>query len=199
MLRSLFCAVLLAGWALVSGPAQAKVHQVDDGGFVIRLSATVPASPEATWQELVTPAHWWNPEHSYSGDSSNFSLEQHPGGCFCEALPDSSAELAVPLGGVEHMRVLYIEKDRQLRMAGGLGPLQSEAVVGTLTIALKPDEAGTRILWEYVVGGYMRLKPAEIAPAVDQVLGGQLARLALNLGAGIETSDPVPVDPAQGR
>ena len=63
-------------------------------------------------------------------------------------------------------------------MAGALGPLQGEAVLGVLTIKLTKTEAGTRIDWDYVVGGYVRAQPAEIAPAVDQMLGEQLGRLA---------------------
>ena len=49
---------------------------------------------------------------------------------------------------------------------------------GVLTITLTKTESGTRIEWEYVVGGYMRFPVAEIAPAVDQVIGEQLGRLA---------------------
>jgi hypothetical protein len=45
-----------------------------------------------------------------------------------------------------------------------------------------PVGGNTRILWEYVVGGYMRYKPAEIAPAVDKVLAEQLDSLAARLG-----------------
>jgi hypothetical protein len=63
-------------------------------------------------------------------------------------------------------------------MSGSLGPLQSEAANGTLTFTLVKTDTGTRIDLEYVVGGYMRFKPEEIAPAVDTVLGQQLAGLA---------------------
>src|SRR3546814_17092150 len=37
----------------------------------------------------------------------------------------------------------------------------------------------------YVVGGYMRFKTAEIAPAVDRVIGEQLAGLAKALGGAL--------------
>jgi len=64
-------------------------------------------------------------------------------------------------------------------MQGGLGPLQSEAVTGTLTVAMEPSKDGqeTKISFSYVVGGYMRYKVSEIAPAVDNVLGDQFKRL----------------------
>ena len=82
-----------------------------------------------------------------------------------------------------------------LRMVGSLGPLQSEALTGTLTITLKPGGAGkaggagTRIVMEYVVGGYMRYKVDEIAPAVDNVMSGQLAALTVALGV-TEAAEP---------
>jgi hypothetical protein len=48
-------------------------------------------------------------------------------------------------------------------------------VIGTLTVAMEPakDNAATRVSFSYVVGGYMRYKVSEIAPAVDKVLGEQ--------------------------
>ena len=85
-----------------------------------------------------------------------------------------------------HMRVVYAEPNRALRMVGGLGPLQSEAVNGTMTVTFKPvDGSGgkvTRILWEYVVGGFMRYKSDTISGAVDKVLVGQMDGLVKLLG-----------------
>jgi hypothetical protein len=80
------------------------------------------------------------------------------------------------------MHVVYADPGKVLRMSGALGPLQSEAMNGTLTVTLKPVEGGTRILFEYVVGGYMRFKTEDIAPAVDGVMAEQLNRLAALLG-----------------
>ena len=95
------------------------------------------------------------------------------------------------------MRVINAEQPRVLRMSGALGPLQSEAVQGTLTIVLKPVDGGTRIMWEYVVGGYMRLKTEQIAPLVDVVLGEQVSRLAARLGPKAAPAQPRP--PVEGR
>ncbi|MFD1958874.1 hypothetical protein ACFSHP_06870 [Novosphingobium panipatense] len=69
-------------------------------------------------------------------------------------------------------------------MMGALGPLQSEALTGTLTFQLKPDPSGTstQILLEYVVGGYARTAFNQLAPAVDGVLANQMKRLAQKLG-----------------
>ena len=73
---------------------------------------------------------------------------------------------------------LHAAPHATLRLSGALGPLQSEAVTGVLTMTLRRDGNGTRIVWEYVVGGYMRTPIAQVAPAVDQVLAEQLQRLA---------------------
>src|SRR3546814_8253213 len=78
-------------------------------------------------------------------------------------------------GSVEHMRVIQAYPERALRMQGALGPLQSEAVTGILTIAISEVEDGTRIVWEYVVGGHMRFEIPVIAKAVDGVMSQQLA------------------------
>ena len=177
----------LAALALLLGspigsPARAEVVARADNGFTVRHVAEVTAAPEDAWNALITPADWWNPEHSFSGDAKNLSITPRPGGCFCEVLPGEEGAKA-PRGGVEHMRVVFVEQNKALRMVGGLGPLQSEAVQGVMTITLKPlDGGGTRLTWEYVVAGYMRYKSEQIAPAVDKVIGEQLTRLAEKLG-----------------
>lgn len=178
MLRFAFAAL-----ALIAAPAQAEIVARSDSGFVIRHVAEVTASPEDAWKQLVAPADWWNAEHSFSGDASNLSLDPRAGGCFCEALPGEGEKGWLnPRGGVEHMRVVLVERNKALRMVGALGPLQSEALAATLTITLKPVDGGTRLTWEYVVGGFMRYKPEQIVPAVDRVIGEQISRLADKLG-----------------
>jgi uncharacterized protein YndB with AHSA1/START domain len=172
-------------------PAAAEVFQKAENGFVVRQAAEVKASPDETWAELLKPAGWWSKQHTWSGDAANLSIEARAGGCFCEVLPNKESPRASPRGSVEHMRVIYVEQARALRMAGGLGPLQSEPVTGVLTVTLKPrDGGGTRIQWEYVVGGWFRYKVDQIAPAVDGVLGEQLQWLAMKLGPETPTAPP---------
>ncbi len=175
-----FCAALTL--AALPVAARAEVSRQSDAGFVVRLGVDVKAAPDAAWRELVRPAGWWSSQHTWSGNAANLSLDPRAGGCFCEVLPATASPRAAPRGGAEHMRVIYAEEGRALRLTGGLGPLQSEAVTGVLTMTLKPQDGGTRILWEYVVGGYMRNRVAEVAPAVDGVLKEQLQWLALKLG-----------------
>ncbi|HEX7930708.1 MAG TPA: SRPBCC family protein [Sphingomicrobium sp.] len=173
----------LAAALVFSVPAAAEVVASSDAGFVIRLSTEVTAKPDDAWKELVTPADWWNKDHTFSGDAANLYIDGQATGCFCEKLPaPKDAPAGRRPGSVEHMRIVYVDPGKVLRMNGALGPLQSEALDGTLTITLKPVAGKTRILWEYVVGGYMRYKPDEIAPAVNKVLGEQLESLAAKLG-----------------
>ncbi|MBT0666889.1 SRPBCC family protein [Novosphingobium profundi] len=166
--------------------AQAKVAEVSERGFIVRHMFDVPADAQKTWDMLLEPAQWWNSAHTWSGDAANLSIDAKAGGCFCEILPNESSPRAAPRGSVEHMRVVYIERPRVLRMSGALGPLQADAVNATLTIQLKPDEGdaagSTHILLEYVVGGYMRRGAEAMAPAVDAMLGQQMEGLVAKLG-----------------
>ncbi len=89
------------------------------------------------------------------------------------------------------MRVIQAYPERALRMQGALGPLQSEPVIGILTIALSKAGKGTRIVWEYNVGGSMRYEVPVIAKAVDAVMGQQMAALGKLLGpAAMPTGKP---------
>jgi uncharacterized protein YndB with AHSA1/START domain len=175
-------AALLAAAPL---PAAAEVTASSDAGFVSHHDVLVAATPQAAWEALVRPAEWWNGEHTYSGDSANLRIDLRPGGCFCERVPESGAE-------IEHMRVIYVAPGSTLRMTGGLGPLQSEAITGVLTMTLAPEGELTRISWDYVVGGYMRMPMAELAPLVDQVIGEQLLRLAARLGTVMDPASRRP-------
>ncbi len=172
----------LAGLAFGMGliaPAQAEVAETSDNGFVIVLSVDAAASKTEVWRELVVPARWWSAQHTFSGDAANLYIDAQATGCFCEKLPKApDAPVDQRMGSVEHMHVVHADPQRGvLRMVGGLGPLQGEAVIGTLTVSLKPAAGGTRIEWEYVVGGHMRSKADTIAPLVDIVLAEQMERL----------------------
>jgi len=119
--------------------------------------------------------NWWNPDHTYSGDSKNMSLEATAGGCLCEQLPDG--------GSVEHMHVLFVDPGKTLRLSGGLGPLQEMAVNGAMTFHLEASGAVTQVTLTYVVSGYRADGMAMLAEPVDAVLAGQLTRLKAYLDA----------------
>ena len=76
------------------------------------------------------------------------------------------------------MTVVFVDRDSTLRMLGGLGPLQSMAVNGSMTFALTESDSGaTRLEYEYAVGGYSPDGLEALAEPVDRVQLGQLKRL----------------------
>jgi hypothetical protein len=167
----------------VASPAAAELVRANDDGFVSRHEIVVEANPKAVWLALISPAGWWQSEHTWSGDAANLTLTPQAGGCFCETIPEVDEPGRFTLqGSVEHMRVIHAYPEQALRMQGALGPLQSEPVIGVLTIAISKVEQGTRIVWEYNVGGPMRYEVPVIAKAVDGVMGLQVAALGKLLG-----------------
>ena len=168
----------------LAAPAAAEVVQTSADHFVTRDTVTVKAAPKAAWLALISPAEWWDDTHTWSGKAANMSIVPQGGGCFCERIPEKDSTASVGLAGsAQHMTVLMAEPMKVLRMRGGFGPLQGEPATGVLTVTLKEVPGGTRILWEYNVGGPMRYKIAEIAPAVCGVMSEQLKRLQAHLGA----------------
>jgi uncharacterized protein YndB with AHSA1/START domain len=168
--------VTAAATALCGSTASAEVKSVSPTHFESENKAVVAADPAATYAALGRIGEWWNKGHTYSGDASNLSLDLKAGGCFCERVPADG-------GTVDHMRVLQARPGSTLRLQGGLGPLQGEAVTGTLTWSLKPVSGGTEVTQTYIVSGHIRGGAEQLAPAVDRVLSEQLAGLKRRLSA----------------
>ena len=148
-------------------------------GFISEHTLIITAPRAQVFRALTDEvSRWWDPQHSYSGDAANFSIDARPGGCFCERLTD---------GGVAHMTVVFVQRDTMLRMLGGLGPLQAMAISGSMTFSLSDADAGaTRLHYRYAVGGYSSEGLQELAIPVDQVQLGQLQRLKRY----VETGNP---------
>ncbi|MEP5727381.1 MAG: SRPBCC family protein [Erythrobacter sp.] len=179
--RLMALAVIAA--ATFAAPVHAEVTKKSDRGFITRDEVVVDANLKETWLALISPARWWNAAHTWSGDAANLSLTPQGGGCFCERIPEVDEPGRFTLeGSVEHLRVVQAFPEKALRLTGGLGPLQSEPVNGVLTIVLSEVDEGTRIVWEYNVGGSMRYEIDEISKAVDGVMSQQLAGLSKLLG-----------------
>ncbi|WP_405053707.1 SRPBCC family protein [Sphingobium sp. SJ10-10] len=176
------CKIMILAWAgaAMVAPAHCAVTGSSDVGFVAENSVDVSADAATVYRLLGQPARWWNGQHSYSGDPANLSLDPVAGGCFCEKVPGKDGKA----GSVEHGRVIYAAPDKQLRLSGALGPLQAEAVTGTLTFDIAPTGKGVRVGMSYVVGGYMRMGASKIAPLVDRVLTEQLQGLKRAAEAG---------------
>ena len=111
---------------------------------------------------------WWDPEHTYSRDAKNLSIDPRPGGCFCEKLPNG--------GGVEHL-VSFTSLRGSLAALRSLGPLQGSGVAGSMTWKLTGDGDNTRLQLSYSVGGFIVGGFEKIAPAAENVLRKQLNRL----------------------
>lgn len=180
-ISSYFAGAAMIGALAVTPVAHAKIVDQSDAGFTVAHTAQVAATPADAWKMLRMPESWWSKDHSWSGDAANFWLDSQAGGCFCEKLPDTGGGV----GSVQHARVLFSKPGQMLRLSGAFGPLQSEALTGTLTIQIKETPTGSALRFDYVVGGYMRFKVADIAPAVDKVIGEQLLGLANALGGAL--------------
>jgi uncharacterized protein YndB with AHSA1/START domain len=163
---------LVAAAALVlATPAAAGVTAATPNSFVIETVVTIDAPSQQVWDTLRSPQRWWDAEHTYSGDSANLYMDAQATGCFCERTPKDK-------GSIEHAHIVYVAPGRMVRMVGSLGPLQAEAVVGTLSFKLDPQGgSATKVTMLYVVGGHMRQGGETLAPLVDKVMATQIARL----------------------
>ena len=155
----------------------AKVTLVSASGFVSEHKLDLPGvTPDVAYQALTTDIHrWWDAEHSYSGKAENFSLDARAGGCFCERLDDG--------GSVMHMQVVFARPGAHLRLVGGLGPLQQQAVSGSMEFVLTEGAQGTTLSYRYAVSGMVPGGIEGWAAPVDAVQLGQLKRLQSYLAA----------------
>ncbi len=158
-------AILLSFHAL---GARAEVKEATPDHLLIQDSRIVHVPPDKLYTALVDVGHWWNGEHTFSGDASHLSLKDEAGGCFCERWDWQS---------VEHGRVIRASPGQVLRLDTALGPLQPMAVTGVMTFALKPAPEGTTLQLEYRVNGASASGLDKLAPAVNGVLMEQLQRL----------------------
>ena len=147
----------------------AKVLHSDKGGFIIESSAQTHVSSEIAYQQFIHVERWWDPDHSWFGEASNFSLEPKAGGCFCEI--DGERQ-------VMHLQVVFVEPNKEIRLIGGLGPLQAMGLSGTMSWTFtESDQGGTEIVHRYSVNGFHPDGLGFLAPIVDKVQTAQLARL----------------------
>jgi uncharacterized protein YndB with AHSA1/START domain len=161
---------IIAALALltVSTPAAADVVSASPNGFEIRLTVPLVVKPEVAFQAFANLPAWWNPEHSYSGKAENLSLALTPGGCFCERFPDG--------GGIEHMRVTYVDPGKRILLTGSLGPLLYEATSGVMDVQLKSRAGGSELTLDYRASGFFKGGADKLAPIVDKVLADQMRR-----------------------
>jgi hypothetical protein len=152
----------------ISAPAAAEVVGASPNGFEVRQTVNLVVEPEVAFSSFGKVSAWWNGEHTYSGKSANLSLSLVPGGCFCERFPKG--------GGIEHMRVTFVDPGKRVLLTGALGPLLYEATVGVMDVQVKTVAGGSQLTLDYRAAGFANGGAEKLAPLVDKVLGDQLKR-----------------------
>jgi uncharacterized protein YndB with AHSA1/START domain len=164
---------------LCAASANAQVTASTANGFISEHDIAIAAPPQRVFDALTAEVgRWWDAAHSYSGNAANFTLDARAGGCFCERWSG---------GSIRHMTVVFVEPGHTLRLTGGLGPLQSMAVTGSMTFTLDGDGAATRLHYRYAVSGWAPDGLTPLAEPVDRVQLGQLLRMKRY----VETGSPV--------
>ena len=150
-------------------PASAEVVSASSNGFEVRETVQLVVPPDVAWSSFANVSQWWDPDHTYSGKSENLTLSLQPGGCFCERFPKG--------GGIEHMRVTYVEPGKRIVLTGALGPLLYEGTAGVMDVQAKPIAGGSQLTLDYKVAGFANGGADKLAPEVDGVLAAQMTRL----------------------
>ena len=176
-LRSLAGAAVFLSLAM-TGTVRADVIDATAGGFTLRETAQINATPDKVYTAITTPSLWWSSSHTFSGNALNLTLDAHAGGCWCETLPNG--------GSVLHLTVVMAAPGKSLRLRGALGPFQTMAVDGSMVWSLAPGSGGTQLTLTYALGGYAKDGFGEISKGADGVLAEQVQRLK----AYIETGSP---------
>ena len=159
--------IVVAGVVMAS-PASASVINAGEHGFEVQNSVNLVIPQEQAFAAFGQVGQWWNKEHTYSGDASRMSLQMRAGGCFCEPLENG--------GGLEHMRVTYLQPGARIVLTGSLGPLLYEATSGVMDVKFERIAGGSRVTMNYRAAGFANGGAAAMAPLVDQVLAEQMKR-----------------------
>lgn len=157
-----------AAAALLSSPASAELVSASGNGLHVRESVQLVVPPAKAWDAFRAIGSWWSKDHTYSGNSSNLSLALSAGGCFCEKLPDG--------GGVEHLRVTYVDPGKRIVFTGALGPVLYQAAAGVMDVQFERIAGGTKVTLDYRAAGFAEGGADKLAPAVDGVLADQMRR-----------------------
>ena len=137
-------------------PLKAELVEATDNFFHLKITAYVKANPAEAYAQFINVGQWWSSDHTWFGDAANMTIEPKAGGCFCEKSEGKE---------VMHMMVSAVFPDQEIRMLGGLGPLQMMALDGAMSWKFLPsDDGGTQIVHEYRVtgGGQKDQAPAQV-------------------------------------
>ncbi len=161
-------------FALFSLPSQAALLHANEHSFEVEIVQIISKPPQRVYQQMTKGIHqWWSASHSFFGKAENLYLIDDIPGCFCE--DDGKGNK------VRHLEVVYVEKNKLLRLLGGLGPLQSLPVNGVMEWSLEPSMSGSKLVWRYKVAGIVPGGLKGIAKSVDGVLNQQVQQLIKSL------------------
>lgn len=161
---------------LLITPASAAVLSSGDHGFEVQHSVNLVVPQSEAYASFSQIGGWWDKSHTYSGDAARLSLQLRPGGCFCETTDNG--------GGIEHLRVTYVQPGERVVMSGSLGPMLYEATAGVMDVKFERIAGGTKVTMTYRVAGFAKGGAAAMAPVVDMVLGTQMKRFRTFAAAG---------------
>ncbi|MDA0272681.1 MAG: SRPBCC domain-containing protein [Proteobacteria bacterium] len=159
---------------LLSAIALADVTSKGDRGFSLVITGVVETTPNETYDQFVRIDEWWLEGHTWYGKAENLSLEPKAGGCFCEISGDNQ---------VLHMLVTFVQPGIEIKMVGGLGPLQMMGIHGGMSWRFESIPGGTRITQTYNVTGYAPGGLTDLAEIVDSVQTSQLNALVNKLSS----------------
>lgn len=155
---------------LLAGFANAEIVESGAGGFTVRTTLQVKAAPDDVFRKFMHDiGDWWNSQHTFSGDAHNLRIEDRPGGCLCEKLPNN--------GFTRHLELITLVPGKRVVFSGAMGPLQTLSATGTLQYVFTPSEGGTKLDVIYAVAGYLEKGMNSWAIPVDMMIGEQVTRL----------------------
>ena len=88
------------------------------------------------------------------------------------------------------MEVVYAAPGKLIRLHGGLGPLQEQAVQGAMSVSFKETEGSTTLTVTYNVGGYVPGGLKAWASIVDGVIAEQFDRLQQRIEGKLKQASP---------
>jgi len=160
---------------LFSNNIFAEVIQKDKHGFEIMITKTVNVRSDVAYKQFLNISQWWLKDHTWFGKSENLTLEPRAGGCFCEKSEGRE---------VMHMAVSYVEPNKEIRMIGGLGPLQMMGVQGGMRWQFTAiSKSKTEVVHSYQVVGFMPGGLDKLAAIVDKVQSSQVDSLISKLNS----------------
>lgn len=169
----------LAVIALLSQPLAAELTSVSETGFALSFEQTVQASPDDSYAAMTRIGEWWHPDHTWEGKAEDLYMDLRIGGCFCEKLSNG--------GGVEHLHLVYFAPGKEIRLTGGLGPLQGMGMGGAMVWTITPADEASTVRWTYTAHGHSTEDTMKaFAPIVEQVQRQAFDRLL----RFIETGSP---------